>query len=199
MEVVLTGLTLPLRLRPSVPMTDEDLMVFSSSNECLPIEREANGDILVMSPSGSGSSSKNVEISFELELWNRRVGGGVVFESNGGFTLPDGSVRAADAAWLSLAKWEALSPRDQQRYAPVCPEFVIELRSPSDSLAEQQVKMDMWLQNGVQLGWLIDPQERAVTIYTPDRGPERLYAVSLVAGTGPVAGFVLPLDRIFTC
>ncbi len=197
MEFVLAGLTLPLRFRPAVPMTDEELMAFCEKNEGLPVERDSNGEIVVMSPSGMGTGVSNSEINLELGLWNRRTGNGIVVDSNGGFTLPDGSVRAADAAWLSLPKWEALSPRDRQRYAPVCPEFVIELRSPSDSLPELQVKMAMWIGNGALLAWLIDPQEKAVTIYTPNDSPQRLDAVSQVSGTGPVTGFVLPLDRIF--
>ena len=198
MEFALTGLSLPLRIRPSVPMTDDELLQFCAKNDMVAIERESDGDIVVMSPSGSETSGSNSEINLELGLWNRRAGHGIVFESNAGFSLPDGSMRSPDASWLPLSKWNALSRVDKRRYAPVCPEFVIEMRSPSDSLNELQRKMEMWIRNGALLAWLIDPQEKAVTIYRPGQKPERLDTISQVSGEGPVAGFVLPLDRIFT-
>jgi Uma2 family endonuclease len=198
MEFALTGLSLPLRIRPSVPMTDDELMAFCAKNDFMAIERDSNGEIVVMSPSGSETGSSNSEIIIELGLWNRSVGRGVVFDSNAGFTLPDGSMRSPDAAWLPLGKWQALSARDKERFAPVCPEFVIELRSPTDSLSELPAKMHMWIRNGALLAWLIDPQEKAVTIYRSGQEPERFEAISQVSGEGPVAGFVLPLDRVFT-
>ena len=198
MEFALTGLPLPLRFRCAVPMTDDELLLFCAKNDFLAIERDANGDILVMTPSGTETSGSNSEINLELGLWNRRAGHGKVFDSNGGFTLPDGSMRAPDAAWLSIEKWNALTPKDRKRFAPVCPQFVIELRSPTDSLRELQAKMEMWIRNGAELAWLIDPVEKAVTIYRPGQQPERLDTLSQVSGEGPVAGFVLPLDRIFT-
>ena len=197
MDYALTGLSLPLRIRPSVPMTDDELMAFCSKNDFMAIEREPNGEIVVMSPSGSETGSTNSEINAELVLWNRLAGHGIVFDSNAGFTLPDGSMRSPDASWLPLAKWDCLSAKDKAGFAPVCPEFVIELRSPSDSLPELQAKMQMWIDNGALLAWLIDPQERAVTIYRPDGTTERLDLISQVSGEGPVAGFVLPLDRVF--
>ncbi len=197
MEFALTGLTLPLRIRPSVPMTDDDLMVFCVKNDFYAIERDADGELLVMTPAGSGTGRKNTSIIRHLDEWAEMDGSGIAFDSNTGFTLPDGSMRSPDAAWLPQARWDALSPEDKARFAPLCPEFVIELRSPSDSLSELQAKMDMWIANGAHLAWLIDPQEKAGTIYRPDQPPERVDAVSQVSGEGPVAGFVLPLDRIF--
>ena len=106
-------------------------------------------------------------------------------------------MRSPDAAWLSLEKWNALSPEDQERYAPVCPEFIIELRSPFDSLPELERKMHQWISNRAELAWLIDPLEQAVTIYRPHRSPERQRNGTEVVGEGPVEGFVLSLRRIF--
>ena len=197
MEFALTGLSLPLRIRPAVPMTDDELMVFCAKNDSIAIERDADGEIIVMSPSGAGTGSKNFEIALDLGIWNRRIGHGIAFDSNTGFTLADGSMRSPDASWLPLARWESLSAKDKARFAPICPEFVIKLRSPSDSLSELQMKMEMWIRNGALLAWLIDPQEKTVTIYRPGQQPERLDAISQVSGEDPVAGFVLPLDRIF--
>lgn len=198
MEFALTGLSLPLRIRPSVPMTDDELMVFCAKNDFYAIERDADGELLVMTPAGSGTGRRNTSIIRHLDEWAEMDGRGIAFDSNTGFTLPDGSMRSPDAAWLLETKWKALSHPDQQRFAPVCPEFVIELRSPTDSLSELQAKMEMWIRNGAALAWLIDPQEKAVTIYRPGQQPERLDTISQVSGEGPVAGFVLPLDRIFT-
>ena len=106
-------------------------------------------------------------------------------------------MRSPDASLASWPRWNALSKRDQQRFAPICPEFVIELRSPSDSLPELQAKMSIWLANGAQLAWLIDPTRKAVEIYRPGREPEPVEGASCVEGEGPVAGFVLDLARIW--
>ena len=198
MEFALTGLSLPLRIRPAVPMTDDELMAFCAKNDFYAIEREPDGELLVMTPAGSGTGRRNTSIIRHLDEWAENDGRGIAFDSNTGFTLPDGSMRSPDAAWLPQATWDALSPQDRARFAPVCPQFVIELRSPSDSLAELQAKMEMWIRNGALLAWLIDPQEKAVTIYRPGQKPERLDTISQVSGEGPVAGFVLPLDRVFT-
>lgn len=197
MEAMLSGIPLPALIRPAQRMTEEQFMAFSDGNRPFQMELEANGDVRIISPTGSDSSAKNSEISGELYLWNRELGGGVVLDSSGGVSLPDGSLRAADAAWISRRKWDALPADRRKRYAPVCPEFVVELRSPSDSLLDVEAKLEMWVRNGVELGWLLDPDARTVTIYRADREPERLDNVSQVAGEGPVAGFVLPLDRIF--
>ncbi len=131
-------------------------------------------------------------------LWNRREGRGIVTESNGGFTLPDGSVRAPDAAWIAAARFNAIPAEKCKRFARITPDFVIELRSLTGSRPDLEQKMEMWMRNGVTLAWLIDPEERTGTIYRPGQAPEKLDSISHVSGEGPVAGFVLPLDRIFT-
>jgi Uma2 family endonuclease len=121
-------------------MTDDELMAFCSKNDFMAIERDSNGEIVIMSPSGCETGSNNFEILLELGVWNRLAGHGIVFDSSAVFTLRDGSMRSPDAAWLPLTKWDSFSAKDKARFAPVCPEFVIELRSPSDSLAELQAK-----------------------------------------------------------
>ena len=194
MEHTFAGLPLPLRITPPHPLSDDELMRFSSEHHLYPVERDANGDL----PTGNEGSVRNIGIVFELELWKRQTGNtGGVTESNGGYTLPDGSMRAPDAAWTSNRLLDKLTPAERRGFAPLCPQFVIELRSPSDRLDDAERKIEMWMANGAELAWLIDPQERAVTIYRPSREPERLDAISQAAGEGPVAGFVLPLDRIF--
>jgi Uma2 family endonuclease len=161
------------------------------------VERDAKGELIVMSPTGSEGSGWNSEIITDLNLWARQDGRGKVFDSNGGFTLPDGSMRAPDAAWVLLRRWNALSREDRKRFAPICPEFVIEVRSETDRLPDLQAKMEMWIANGAEVAWLIDPLEKSVTIYRPGQQPEVLTQPTSVQGTGPIAGFELVLARIW--
>lgn len=197
MNFALQEMPLPLRFRSETPMSDEELMRFSAANESVRVERDANGEILVMTPAGSKTSKMNSRITRFLDAWAEEDGRGVAFDSNGGFTLPDGSMRAPDAAWVELKKWESLSAEDQARYAPICPDFVIELRSQSDSLPELEAKMKQWIANGTKVAWLIDPEQRTVSIYRPDDQPEVLVHPSSVQGDGIVAGFELVMARIW--
>lgn len=150
-----------------------------------------------MSPAGGETSHKNSWINYQLMRWAEEEGRGLVFDSNGGFTLPDGSMRCADAAWVSWERWNRLTDSDRERFAPLCPEFVIELRSPSDRLAELQTKMDLWLKNGTELALLIDPERKVVEIYKPGQEAEVVEGATAFYGEGPVSGFVLELARIW--
>jgi Uma2 family endonuclease len=197
MPFALSNLELPVRLRFERPMTDEELMLFCAKNELMRVEREANGEITVMTPSGSEGGGIETDVATELNIWARQDGRGKVFGSNAGFHLPDGSVRAADAHWVSWLKWNALTEAERKSFAPICPEFVIEVRSEGDRLAELQAKMGMWLANGAELAWLIDPSRKAVEVYRPGREVEVLEGGSAVVGDGPVAGFVLELGRVW--
>lgn len=202
MNLELGEVELPVRLRFERPVTDEELMRFCAVNEMWRVERDANGELIVMTPTGSEGSGFETEITVELGNWARRDGRGRAFNSNAGFRLPDGSVRSADAHWLSWAKRNSLTPEQRKGYAPVCPEFVIEVRSESDRLAELEAKMEMWMGNGVEVGWLIDPEERTVAIYRSNDGRageevERLVDPSSVQGTGPVRGFELVMGRVW--
>lgn len=197
MNFDLQEMPLPLRFRPATPMSDEELMRFSAANEVLRVERDANGEILVMTPAGSRTSKMNMRIGRLLDEWAEVDSRGVAFDSNGGFTLPDGSMRAADAAWVALPRWKALSDADQSRYAPLCPDFVIELRSPSDSLPELKEKMEQWIANGAQLAWLIDPIEQEVFVYRPGESAEVRHHPTSVQGNGVMAGFELVMARIW--
>jgi len=197
MNFNLAEMPLPLRFRPETPMSDEELMRFCAANDALRVERDANGEILVMTPAGSRTSHINSRITRLLDEWAEQDGRGVAFDSNGGFTLPDGSMRAADAAWVQLTRWDALSAEEQEKYAPLCPDFVIELRSPSDNLGDLRAKMELWIANGAQLAWLIDPEEKAVYLYIPGDSPQVLHYPTSVQGSGVVAGFELVMDRVW--
>jgi len=197
MNLALTDTGLPVRLRFERPMTDEELMRFCAVNDDLRVEREPNGEILVMTPANIKTSSMNSRINRLLDEWAEADGRGIVSGPDGGYTLPDGSMRAPDAAWVANRRWQALSKEDQGRFAPICPDFVIELRSPSDKLPQARVKMEQWIANGAEVAWLIDPIEKAVTIYRPGEQPEVLAQPTSVQGTGPIAGFELVLARIW--
>jgi Uma2 family endonuclease len=197
MNLAFTESQLPVRIRFEQPLSDDALMRFSSQNGPLRFERDSNGELLVMTPVHSDSGLFETRVLFELALWARADGRGETFSSNAGFTLPDGSMRAPDASWITLRRWNALTREQQQSYAPICPEFVIELRSNSDRLIDLEAKMKMWIANGTQLAWLIDPERRAVAIYRPGESPELLHDPTSVQGTGPVAGFELVLSRIW--
>ncbi len=197
MDLVLTEAQLPLRLCFETPLSDTDLMRFSGDNNPLRIEREPNGELIVMSPTGFEGGGREGDVLFELMLWARRDGRGKVFGPNAGVTLPDTSVRAADAAWVSLPRWNALTPEQRKGYAPLCPEFLIELRSQSDRLPDLQAKMEQWIANGAELAWLIDPFEQTVAIYRPREAPEIHHDPTSIQGTGPILGFELIMDRIW--
>ena len=197
MNFALAEMPLPLRLRPETPMSDDVLMRFCAANDFLRVERDANGEILVMTTAGIKTSRMNSRITRLLDEWAEQDGRGIAVDSNGGFTLPDGSVRAADAAWVHKSRWDALSDADQARFAPICPDFIIELRSPNDSLAELKQKMEQWIANGVQLGWLIDPENKTVSIFRPGEQPEILTHPTSVQGSGVMAGFELVMERVW--
>jgi Uma2 family endonuclease len=146
-------------------LTDEQFFDFCQQNRDLRIERTANGEIIIMTPTGGITGNRNNEILFHLNLWNKKHQSGYVFDSSTGFTLPDTSMRSPDASWISKERWESLTPEEQEKFPPLCPDFVIELRSKHDNLAELQSKMKDWISNGCQLAWLIDPENQQVFIY----------------------------------
>ncbi len=172
-------------------------MRFCAENDFLRVERDANGEILVMTPAGSKTSHINSRITRLLDEWAEEDGRGITFDSNGGFTLPDGSMRAADAAWVERKRWDSLSTKEQERFAPLCPDFVIELRSTNDRLPELKAKMKLWIANGAKLGWLIDPEEKTVYVFRPVDSPEVHHRPTSIQGSGIVAGFELVMARIW--
>jgi len=197
MNIELAELELPIWIRRDRPITDDELMRLSAENELLRLERDANGELIVMSPTGLEGSSQNSEIITDLTNWARQDGRGKVFDSGGGFTLPDGSMRIPDAAWLSWQRWNTLPRSEQKKFGRVVPEFVIELRSETDRLPVLQEKMELWIANGVEVAWLIDPQEKSVTIYRPNQQPEHHVHPTSVQGDGPIVGFELVMSRIW--
>jgi Uma2 family endonuclease len=194
---LLRSVSFPVILRPPRPLRDDELLEFCAANDPLRIERNPAGELIVMTPAGGKTSNLEGYLFRELDIWTEQKGHGIAFNSNGGFSLPDGSVRAPDAAWLSADKWDSLTPDQQSKFIPFCPEFIVELRSPSDSLTELEQKMSDWMSNGSQLAWLIDPLRKLAVIYRPGREPETLLQPEFLHGEGPVAGFALKMQRLW--
>jgi Uma2 family endonuclease len=195
-----TAIALPEKMEPLLPappVSDEQIIEFCRQHEGFRVERGVNGEMIVMSPAFSDTSGNNMELSTELNLWTRADGGGKAFDSSVGFTLPDGSMRNPDASWILLPRWNALTPEQKHSFAPICPDFVVELRSASDRLPELQAKMTMWTANGAELGWLIDPIRRVVEIYRHGEAPEVHENPTSVHGTGCVSGFCLVMERVW--
>ncbi len=187
MVMMVADTYLPVSL--SVPgITDEQFQEFCEQYADYRLEYTAEGELLIMPPTDPETSARNAMIVYLLIQWALKNGRGTVTDSSGGFKLPNGARMAPDAAWIS---------RDRFARKPICPEFVIELASPSDKLKKVQAKMREWLSNGVELGWLVDPRTQSVTIYRPNREAEVLAGASSVVGEGPIAGFVLDLTAIW--
>jgi Uma2 family endonuclease len=197
MNSALAGMRPPFRFRPESPMSDEDLMRFCAANDIARVEREVNGEILVMSPAGNRTGRRNAAIIGALDAWSQKDGRGYVFDSSTGFSLADGSMRSPDAAWVEAGRWNALSKADQNRFSPICPDFLIELGSPSDNLAELKAKMEQWIANGARLAWLIDPIEREVSVYRSGESPEVHHHPLSVQGSAVMEGFELVMARIW--
>lgn len=178
-------------------MSHDEFVAFCTANKDLRIERAASGEVLVMPPASSGTGYRNLSVGAQLWIWAESDGTGFAFDSSAGFTLPNGAVRAPDAAWIKQDKWNALTEREQDSFAPICPDFVIELRSSSDALRTLQAKMQEYIDNGASLGWLIDPKARTVSIYRPDRAPQRLDNPDRVSGDPELPGFSLPMAKIW--
>ncbi len=194
----LDALPFPLVIRLPKRMSGEELLQFCAANELLRIEHTADGDLVVMTPAGGKTGNKEGYLIRELDLWAERDGKGIAFNSNTGFLLPDGSMRLPDAAWLSAARWESLTGKQQEGFVPGCPEFAVELRSPSDRVSQVEGRMEFWIENGAVLGWLIDPQRKLAMVYRPGQEPETLLKPECLEGEGPVAGFRLAMERFWT-
>jgi len=160
-------------------------------------EQTAAGELVVVPPTGGTSGNKNSNLCYQLEGWNLASDAGKTFDSNTMFVLPNGAKRMPDASWVKRDRWDALTRQQQDGYPPLCPDFVVELRSPTDSLEELQAKMQEYIDNGARLGWLINPQDRQVEIYRPGQETEVLQSPPNLSGEGVLPGFVLSLQLIF--
>ena len=178
-------------------MTEEQFYQFCLANRDLRIERSASGEVIVMPPAFSDTGNRNFNIAAQLWNWSELDGTGLGFDSSAGFTLPNGAIRSPDAAWIKLERWNALTEKQKASFAPICPDFVIELRSASDTVSSLQKKMEEYIANGTLLGWLIDRQNRQVYIYRPHQEREILNAPETISADPELPGFILVMAKIW--
>jgi Uma2 family endonuclease len=181
----------------SVGMTDERFYQLCQDNEDLRLELTADGDLIIMAPTGGTTGSRNADINFQLTAWARKDGAGLSFDSSTMFILPNGANRSPDGSWVSRDRWDALSQDERDKFVPLCPDFVLELRSPSDSLRFLQEKMREYIANGAQLGLLIDPKPKRVYVYRADQSVESLDNPTGISCDPVLPGFVLELKDIW--
>lgn len=186
-----------LEMGTALRLSDTELLALCRRNPELRIERTAEEDLIVMTPVGGESSRRNARLVAALVNWADQDSTGVVYDSSGGFLLPNGAMRAPDAAWIPKSRLAGLSVEQQAGFLPLCPDFVIELKSPSDALGDLRAKMEEYRTNGTRLGWLIDPDERKVYVYRPGEDVEVLESPREISGGSELPGFVLDLRLIW--
>lgn len=192
--------TLSLQLPTAIALhvTQEQFEALAAVNPDLQLERTAAGELIVSPPTGGETGYKNSKLVYFLVKWvEEQGGGGIPFDSSTGFKLPNGANRAPDVSWVRQERWEALTPEQRKGFVPLCPDFVVELRSESDQLPTLQAKMREYIDNGTRLGWLIDPQNQRVEIYRPGREAEVLENPTHLSGEDILPGFVLNLSRVW--
>jgi Uma2 family endonuclease len=186
----MSGLPMVLSL-DRVNLTDDQFYRLCEANPTTPLERSASGALVIMSPVGGESGEREADLIADLALWNRQTKLGKVFSSSTMFKLPGGGDRSPDAAWVELSRWQALTPEERTGFPPICPDFVIELRSKTDTLPPLQDKMQEYLASGLRLGWLINPQGQMVEIYRPNSAMEKVPFPAYLLGEAVLPGFAL--------
>jgi Uma2 family endonuclease len=181
----------------SLQLTDEQFLRLCRDNRDLRFELTAGGELIIMPPTGSMTGWRNADINYQLTAWAKGDGTGLTFDSSTGFRLPNGAKRSPDAAWIKRDRWDALAEQEKEGFAPICPDFVLELRSPDDRLPSLQDKTLEYVENGARLGWLIDPKARRVYVYRPGQPVECLEQPEAVSGDPTLSGFVLKLKDLW--
>ena len=192
-----TNSYLVLQMPPVWEINADNFFEFCQLNSHLRIERNATGKLIIMPLTGSETGNRNLKLTQQLANWTDRDGRGIEFDSSAGFVLPNGATRSPDASWIELSRWNSLSTEQKSKFAPICPDFVVELKSPSDSLEILQEKMQEYIDNGASLGWLIDRSAKQVYIYIPDAEVKCLNNPSTLTGDPLLSGFILDLTKIW--
>ena len=188
---------LELRFEPAIEMTEDLFTAFCAQNSDMRIELTAEGVLEIMPPTKGDTGAKELDIAVDLGIWARSDGRGVAFGPTAGFTLPNNAIRSPDASWVLRSRLAALTDEDKNRFIPLCPDFVVELRSTTDRLSVVQAKMAEYIANGARLGWLIDPIARRVYVYRPNALVEVLDAPDTLSAEPELAGFALNLTPIW--
>jgi Uma2 family endonuclease len=187
-----------LQIPKSLKFTDDKFVEMVAANKDLRLELSSQGELSIMSPTGGETGDRNLELGGQVWFWNRQNGLGKAFDSSTGFKLPNGATRSPDVSWIKMERWNALTPEQRKRFLPLCPDFVIELVSESDDLADTQAKMREYIANGLRLGWLINPKNKQVEIYRPNQEIEVLQSPANLSGENVLPGFILDLQPIFS-
>lgn len=182
----------------TLQVSPEQFLDLALANRDLQLERTAEGELIIMPPTGSYTGKSNFDVAGQLWFWNRQTKLGEAFDSSTGFSLPNGANRSPDVAWVTKAKWSALTVEQQESFAPICPDFVLELRSKTDSLEKLQAKMREYIENGASLGWLIDRKNQRVEIYRPGRNVEVIDNPLSLSGEDVLPGFLLDLTEVWS-
>ncbi|MBD2292449.1 Uma2 family endonuclease [Anabaena sphaerica FACHB-251] len=186
-----------INLNPIVRFTDDQFYQLCRENPEVKFERSAKGELLIMSPTGGETGKSNSEINADFVIWNRQNKLGVCFDSSTCFKLPNGANRSPDVAWIKKERWDSLTIEEKTKFPPIAPDFVLELMSPTDSLQETQKKMQEYIDNGVKLGWLINPKRRQVEIYRLGKPIEILTSPSELSGEDILPGFILNMAIVW--
>lgn len=181
----------------SVRLTDEQFYQLCQDNEDLRLELTAEGELIIMPPTGGSTGSRNATITARITVWAEKDGTGLSFDSSTMFILPNGAKRSPDGSWVSRERWDALSQEERDKFVPLCPDFVLELRSPSDSLSFLQDKMDEYISNGAGLGFLLDAKAKRVYVYRPGHPVESLDNPRTLSGDPELPGLILALKDIW--
>jgi len=181
----------------AIKLTDRQFAQLCRENPELRLELTAKQELVIMAPTGSETGRRSGELFYAFMAWAKKDGRGISFDSSTGFTLPNGAIRSPDASWVKRKRWEALSKDQREGFAPLCPDFVIELRSRTDLLADLQAKMQEYIDNGACLGWLIDPIDKRVYVYRPSQPVEVLDDPALVSGDPILPGFALHVRELW--
>ncbi len=179
------------------PLSDDQFAALCALNPEVRFEYTSTGDLIIMPPTGGDTGHTNANLTTDFTLWSREDGTGLIFDSSTLFVLPSGAKRSPDVAWIRRERWESLSVAERRGFAPICPDFVLELKSPSDHLGVLQDKMQEYLDNGARLGWLIDPIECVVYVYRPGEAVGRLETPEEVSGEPVLPGFVLRMAAVW--
>jgi Uma2 family endonuclease len=186
-----------LRLPDSIEMDSDRFFDFCQINRDLRIEKNATGEMIIMPPTGGETGKRNFRLTTEIGIWTKQDGTGIGFDSSTGFTLPNGAIRSPDVAWIKKERWEAIEPEKRRKFPPICPDFVIELKSATDSLKTLQEKMREYIENGVLLGFLLDSERKQAYIYRQNAEVERVENPATLSGETILRGFTLDLKQIW--
>lgn len=187
-----------INFNPIVKLTDDQFYQLCRVNPEVKFERNAKGEIIIVPPTGGETGKRNAGLIADFVIWNRQTKLGEVFDSSTCFKLPNGSNRSPDVSWIKKERWEALTPKQKEKFPPIAPDFVLELMSPTDTLKDVRYKMQEYMDNQVRLGWLINPQKRQVEIYRQGQAVESLEAPAELSGEDVLPGFVLDLQFVWS-